>query len=504
VLTLDEVPEAVDEPAEGEGDTAEADDAQPLLVPTLLELDARLEVTRVLPLRLGREKQAVPILSWGLDCTEGCRAFAALDESPSRVVDLDLQSAKSPADDSQVRAMKRLVLTTSNPGEPRTDEIFAMASMPSVADLAVSQKGSRLAMVHITEFDPTTPLVRLTAPGPDGRQDPLQATVELRMWDKGQPLPAPAAPISLRARSMGGVSVSWAQSGAEAVVGWTAMDAGQPQVFVTRVDAQGKKLGQRMVTHKVGELGDVVVGALEGGWVVAWVDARSGSPEVYASTLTRTLERRGDERRLSTIVGNPTDLALWPSGNQLVVLWTDAGNPESVNRGAIHARRILATTGEPVGEEWNLVPSARNAYGLVVSPVESGAVLTWVQRVEQGASGPAAEARVARVDAAGKVLWGPETVVIPRGTPVGSAMDCSTPPCVGAVTADDQSEGLLAAFSFDPATDTLSPGTPLMRGLGRGAGRAALPTVVGRQLFVTDRVDEGQVRVRRVSVGLGG
>src|SRR6185436_2596475 len=109
------------------------------------------------------------------------------------------------------------------------------------------------------------------------------------------------------AHSIGGVALAAGDPAKkEALLVWAAIDNKQPQVFATALDKTGKKLLQKMITRRTGELSDVAVAFAGDGYLLSWIDERNGDPELYAAKLNRLLQRAGPERRLTSSKGAAT------------------------------------------------------------------------------------------------------------------------------------------------------------------------------------------------------
>src|SRR5690606_14932611 len=130
----------------------------------------------------------------------------------------------------------------------------------------------------------TTP----SAPAPDGRRAPVRARLENQVIACDASSVASNQVISYRARSLGGVELSFRNENQGLMV-WAALDGAAPQMFATLLDAQGHKVQQEMVTKSTGEITDVNVIAVESGYIVAWVESTGNRAEVWAMPLSEQL-----------------------------------------------------------------------------------------------------------------------------------------------------------------------------------------------------------------------
>lgn len=163
---------------------------------------------------------------------------------------------------------------------------------PELSALAATPLGNGQLVTTLTYFDPSIPYVIPDSPAPDGRLKPIRARLETRWlppdWRQQADLP-PAEVISYRARSTAGVSV--AAKADQALVAWTAIDESEPQVFTTLLDHSGRRTAQKMQTRTRGEVHQVRVEATRTGWMLAWIDERSGRPQSYIARLLSNLGR---------------------------------------------------------------------------------------------------------------------------------------------------------------------------------------------------------------------
>ncbi len=280
-----------------------ADCAQAPRVATFVELDQAMAVKTSEPLRVGALGGEAPELSWGLSCARSpCRVLGAQASDPAPIYWVELSKTGIDWQPAARRVAKQ--------PPPRPTYVRAIAQADPIADMSATRLDGATLAAWVTDFDPNAPWQRLTKPAPDGRFDPVRATLGVRAIPDGKD-PLPAETISIRARSLGGVAIrAGAGDSKEALVAWTALDNKIPQVFVTVVDAHGKKLRQRMLTRAPGEKSDVALAAVGDGWVVAWADERNNDPEVYAVRVNRFLQAAGPEKRITNAKGTAADIRL--------------------------------------------------------------------------------------------------------------------------------------------------------------------------------------------------
>src|SRR5690606_13663252 len=134
-------------------------------------------------------------------------------------------------------------------------------------------------------------------PAPDGKLAPVRALLGVRTLTNDGKSEASKI-VSYRARSTSGISL--ARLGDErALLAWTALDKGRPEVFATLLDKRGGTVRQKMLTSGAGEVSAVAAASLPRGSVVAWIGDRDGEPRLYAARLDDELAR-APEQRLSS------------------------------------------------------------------------------------------------------------------------------------------------------------------------------------------------------------
>ncbi len=110
---------------------------------------------------------------------------------------------------------------------PRVRENRVLARTDSLADLALAKVGTGSLAAYLTDFDPTTPWVKLKQPASDGRLEPLRARLGMiGLRPDGTPL-APEQALSVRAHSLGGIALAPGATGSDVLAAWTGMGRGQ-------------------------------------------------------------------------------------------------------------------------------------------------------------------------------------------------------------------------------------------------------------------------------------
>jgi hypothetical protein len=471
---------------ERNADCAEAD-----VMPTFVRFGPSLDVLASEPLRLEPLGGGPAELGWGLTCSEdACFSLAALGKAPAPIYVVSLERRS----DSFVPAAVRL----ADEERPRLRENRVLAQSEPLAAVALARAGTGSLTGYLTDFDPTTPWVKLKKPGPDGRLEPLRAKLTL-LGLKVDGLPAgPPQDLSVRAHSLGGIALATAPKGSagDALAAWTGVDAGQPQVFLTLVAADGTKRAQKMLTRKTGDASDVALASVTGGYVVTWVDERDKDPEVYASKVDLALNRVGIEQRLTRAPGPATETALAPAGDAALVAWADARKPERPGEADIYLARVAVRDAAPMGGERLVLETRGHSFAPALRATGDGFLLAWL---EQGSPEVPDSGGLLfqSLDATGASRGEPERVPISDGDPAALALDCSATACRFVMAVRSGEDAKLVA-------GVRRVGSPVrfrrIVSLGsKSAARVPLG-LSGDELLYADVDGEGRWRVRRALV----
>jgi hypothetical protein len=460
-------------------------------LPTFVRFGNELEVLASEPLRLAPLRGGIATLAWGMTCADArCFALAALATTPAPVFAVKLERRSDhwrPAGWPVRRA-----------AAPRAASIEAVAGADPLSDAAAARVGDTTLAAWITYFDPTTPWERLKKPAPDGRFDPLQARLEIRAIGKSSADSPAAQNVSLRARSLGGVALTSGEPAhKDALIAWAAIDNKQPQVFLTLVDATGRRLQQKMLTRRQGDVGDVALASVSDGFFVAWVDERHTDPEVYVTKVNRMLQRVAPERRLTTAAGGATGVTLLARGDHVIVAWADARDAEHPGWADIHGAKLRASDGEPLAAEHRIAESRLHSHSPVLAALGTNTVIAWIDH-EPEASSPAAGTgvRIALLDDKASTSGEPATISASGGTPRSLALECSAR-CRFVMSVDPAGRGELQAFEWQPGVD---PKIVRLAGLSGPGAQSVAPTLLGRELFYADQAGATQGRVRRMLI----
>ncbi len=450
-------------------------------VPTFVALSGALKLRTSEPLLLDALGGRAADLGWGLTCqASGCFALAAPSRSPASLYTVPLPLRENPyraaAEEGAPVTRPRVV----------SSEVTLRAPAP-LSHLAVANAGDRRLVGYVTDFDPTTPWQKLSKPAEDGRLEPLRARVALRAFpaDGVKPMGEEQV-VSLRAHSLGGLSL------AESLAAWTGLDKGQPQVFLTALGADGKRGQQRMLTRKIGDVSDVAALAVDGGYLVSWVDERTGDAEVYTQRVSRALERAGAEQRLTATEGAASDLLLTKVSGKPYAIWADARGAAEPGWADIYGA-FLRADGARDGAEHQLSSTRPHSFSAKVSALGNGSVLAWL---EEGSESAPASVRLATLSEAGEVSGTVSVVPLESGAPRGLGISCRDVSCRVLVTVESEGRGELYGFDWRPSA---SAQPVRLLGFASPMAAAVSPVLRDNVAYVAD-VRDGQGLVRRLGI----
>ncbi len=473
-------------PACGADDSCEGSPA----VPTFVAFNAGLKVRASEPMMLDALGGRAADLGWGLTCQNAaCFALAAPSRSPAVLFTVPLPLRTNPyraaAEETALAAKPRVV----------ESDVLLRAEAP-LSQIALGALNGRNIVGYVTDFDPTTPWQKLTKPAEDGRLEPLRARIALRPFaaDGARAALGDEQVISLRAHSLGGLALlSDATAPKETLAVWTGLDKGEPQVFLTFAGPDGKRGQQRMLTRKTGEASDVAGLLVDGGYLVAWVDERSGDAEVYATRVSRALEKAGPEQRLTTSTGAASQLSLTRIGGKPYAVWADARAAEEPGWADIYGAFLRPADAAREGTEHRLSSTRPHSFSPQVSQLASTPILAWL---EQGVEGAAASVRLAAISPSGDISGNVSVVTISAGAPRGLGIACQEVSCRVVVTVEAEGRGELYGFEWRPSSESR---VTRLSGLGGPSAVAVAPLVRDNFVYVADLRD-GQGLVRRLGI----
>lgn len=452
------------------------------LVPAFVRFDRDLEVLASEPLRLDKTRGAAVDLAWGLGCNGGsCTTLAAPRTAPAPIYWVELAKATN--------VFAPVGARTDDSLRPRLAANEALQEVDPLSDLAVRRSGSDELVTWVTYFDPTLPYEKPKVAAPDGRFAPVQALLQtLHTRD----LASDPTTISLRARSLGGVALAESAS-SDFLLGWTAIDAQVPQVFLTLVSATGAKKQLKMLTRAPGEKSDAALARLDDGWAVGWVDERHQDPEIYAVKVGNTLTPVAPEQRLTSVPGGASDLALLALGDRVLLAWGDTRASKQQGFANVFTRLVQAKDLAPLGSESAIERSPGHAHSIRLGRTRDGVTAAWIE--SRGNSQPPV-VKVALLNGQGRALGEVRALELPATNLGGLAMECTDKDCRLIVAGEYDGTSRLWAAIVSGAEITHRELTTLTG----SPTQEVTPAIAGESVFLAEQSSEGQTRVRRLYV----
>lgn len=437
-----------------------------------------------------------PTMSWDLSCdAERCFALLAGSGTAPHVLLAEL----SP---SSLRPLPAVARAPSPKVRLRRAE--SLGAVEELADLVGAPSGGGELLSWVTFFDPSRPYVAPSRPAPDGRLAPVRALLHTQFVSSragGEVAGVADHVISYRARTLGGVSLSEPQ-GDQRLLAWAALDGTEPQVFATLLDEKGHKLRQKMLTRAPGEITDVSAVAALGGFVIAWVDGRSGSPEVFVAFVDRELRLREPERRLLKGPRSPTGLALRGEGPCIRLLLSDAarvGGAGDVLSTCFDPETFTLTA--PLSPVW---PTERHSHSpQFLSSTGGEGSSGWFGFIEQ--DGHDSSPRSSRL-LLGE-LAGPGAARGPMGLDFDGVVQsfggtCREGSCRLAVVVAARGGAELWGLVFpeNRGFEEEAPQPVFLARASEGAAQTAKPVIIGDHVFFETRRSDGRRQLMRVTV----
>jgi hypothetical protein len=162
----------------------------------------------------------------------------------------------------------------------------------------------------------------------------------------------------------------------------TGHDAPDRQVHVAHLDRAGRRNHEiELTTRARGDVSGVAMAWAGDGWLVAWIDARDGNGEVYATKIDRDLARVAREERITNAPGDAGDVALAVHGDVAWLAWSDPRESPREGLADIYATTLRTTDARRVGDEVRVLASAPHSRSpqLAATPEGDSAVLAWIE-----------------------------------------------------------------------------------------------------------------------------
>ena len=499
--------------------------------PSFVRFSKDLNVLASEPVRAApfRDRDDIPYLTRGLSCVGGkCTTLASGAVIPAKgpeapAVAAPLALVSLPARD---RVWKAPAFRDADEAPPRASSVTALFDGDHLAKVAAAELPGGGAMSAWVTY-----VVQAIGGGRGKRSrggagdEPRGATLGIRaIGADGKP--GKPVTLSKSAVSIGGVAVAAApllgdkkgEKKAETAIAWIARVRSEPQVFVTKVAANGDKLAEKGVTvisrkaKKKGlpgsEATDVAIAYAGGegrggdGWITAWVDTRDGNAEVYVAKVDRALTKVIPDKRITDALGDAAEVQIALRGKDIFLAWSDARAKPEEGSGDIYVARLDAATLKKTGPETRLFASATHSRTPQILATDKGLLVAWIEEGESGRD-QGAGLRIAELDDKGALIGAPRLMRAGdgQGSVTSATLGCTRKHCRGVLTSAQGQALVLGAFEMRPGAD---PG-PLktIAALTGNVDQDASPAFAGPSatslLFADDAVG-GSGRVRWMEI----
>jgi hypothetical protein len=264
---------------------------------------------------------------------------------------------------------------------------------------------------------------------------------------------------------------------------------------LTLVDKTGRKLSQRMLTHKMGDLSDVALAAAGPDYLVAWIDERSGDPELYATRVNHALRSVAPEQRITQAPGAATDLSLVATKTGALAVWADTRDSEQAGTADIYASALRASDANRGAAELCLQKTHSHSFAPTSHAYRSGALVAWLESASDRAEGEPAHVSFAVLDEAGRLVGGVQNVNVGGGSPLTVGLGCSEQVCHALVSVDASGRGELYSIAFRQGKLE----NPVRVRSSNYAASSVAPIVHGSDVYITE-VQQGVARLRRLQL----
>lgn len=364
---------------------------RPTLAPTMVRLDARVVAVQTEVIALG---DGVATAAWGLSCArEACEALASNAETPSHV--------------------STLTVTPRENLPPPPPAAATPEDAPRITEQRGVLSGESVISLRSARFADGLVVATLGTPHAAGKRGGAQLSTRIVNPDGTS---TPPIVLSTRAIPVGGVAIAAADEKAGGgAVAWVAIENGDPEVHVTRLDKRGKRTNDIQLTTTRGDASDVAIAWAAGGFVVAWVDGRDGNGEVYVTRLSSQLERTAREERLTKAPGDASDLVALANGANVWLAWSDPRENPRDGRGDIFVTAVRARDAKRAIDETRIVSTAAHSRTPRLVPSGDGVRVAWIEEAPSGAASPSAAgygAMHVAVDGSGKPTGAPRRLPV--------------------------------------------------------------------------------------------
>ncbi len=430
-------------------------------------------------------------LAWDLTCHNStCRYLLSDGGTPAHVYLGAVDASSAPPEGLVQHAPK------NGPGIESHD---TLGEIPELAELTgvTWAEGARSLLAWVSYFEPDLPYVIPEEPAPDGRRAPVRArlTTVQPAGDGGGP--RAESVISYRARSLGGVHLVAPEENRGLLV-WSALDQKVPQLFATVIDAEGKKVSQKMLTRSDAEVSDVAATRVPGGYLIAWVEGEGSAAKLMTLRVNDRLVPSGNPHVVTPNAISPSGASLLTSERGVVCVWSDARASGSTGAADLYSIELDPQTAAPQGVERRLTSSDAHAHSPRLVTKEGGQIaIGWISdTLGRGRS----ELRIATLEPEGRLtaaqIWDTE------GDVRDFSFECRNAECraVAVVVLDHDSAPRTSLWALKIPDGDAPRGAALLPLWAPGA-EGVSPTLLGDEVYFADAgADDAGWRLRRAKI----
>lgn len=444
-----------------------------------------------------------PSSVWSLYCAGNSCSALGVDNTSSLL--LHLEPENNPSWSSVTRRIEL-------PDGPKATKLETLWGGPRLAEVAVAQVGDGWIAASITDHMEGTlppPLPADADKRGEADKDRAHKRNPKSIPDRGaivtvHPIQkdgsTAAKTLSLRALSTPGIAVASDLQKKGACIAWVARDNGDPEVFLTLVDAEGKRVAQQMLTRARGDILDVALAPVDGGWIVTWVDMRDGNGEVYAARVDASLRRKGPERRITNAPGDASELALIVQDKTAILAFSDSRDAPTEGVGDVYIARLNAEDASKLADETRVAATPEHGRSLQLRKYGDSILLAWVEQPSaQAIEGKEAQVFVTFLGLDGALRSLPETISLGKSGPLSSlSVQCQAESCRFVAGRPDGRQQWLSAFSWKRGQKEVK--TADITALFAGAAADVTPVQGGDWVLVGDDNINQEGRLRRVMI----
>ncbi len=336
--------------------------------PTFLRFDASLGLLQIDPVRVDVD-HSVASLAWSLQCGDDrCLALAAMNGSPTAIRTLDLATRET--------SFRGLATPPPAAGAPRVTGLTTIAAGESLGDVAGVRLGDASYVATIAASTDES----------DGAAGPRAGSnIVVRVLGPDGGVVGGPTVVTKRALATGGLAMAAALDPKDGVaVAWVARVDGNAQLHVAKVNDKGHRASEAQISSSKGNASDAAIAAVPGGWVVAWVDSRDGNGEVYAARLDRSLNRVGEDRRITKAAGDASDVTLLTQGDRVWIAWADPRESPNDGLADIWVAALRGKDATRLTDEQRVAATAAHSRSPALAIVEGAPLVAWIEEAPLG------------------------------------------------------------------------------------------------------------------------